>query len=316
VQSEFEFIHYIKETFGLRSTGDDCAVLPKDSENELLVTADLLIEEIDFRLSWTDAESLGSKALAVSLSDIAAMGGCPRWAMLSLGVSDRLWNSEWLKQFYNGWHELAAKFNVELVGGDISRSPDRLVVDSIVAGEIPHGRAVLRSKAKPGDAIFVSGTLGGAAGGLAILRKEDPHPTRLPDQRLIKKQLRPIPRVELAIFLRENGLATSMIDISDGLSSDIRHICDASRVGAEIEISRLPIDQDLSEIFDLDDRNSFALNGGEDFELLFTVAEENISELETVDVTQIGTITAAIGLVELIDGNSKTVLSAGGYRHF
>src|SRR5688500_12282850 len=123
--NEFEFIQNIKSKFRLKHVGDDCAVLPKDDSIDSLLTADLLIEDIDFRLEWTTPEFLGHKALAVSLSDIAAMGGSPKWSMLSLGVSEKLWKSDFLDRFYNGWFELAAQYDVELVGGDISRSPDK-----------------------------------------------------------------------------------------------------------------------------------------------------------------------------------------------
>src|SRR5436190_1700034 len=164
MKSEFEFINDLKSRFSLDKVGDDCAVLPKDDKTDLLVTADLLIEDIDFRLEWTTPEFLGHKALAVSLSDIAAMSGTPKWALLSIGVAENLWKTDFLDRFYAGWHKLAAKYELELVGGDISRSHDKLVIDSIVGGEVQHGKAILRSGAKPGDGIYISGTLGGAAG--------------------------------------------------------------------------------------------------------------------------------------------------------
>jgi len=122
-RSEFEFIQNIKTKFSLTKIGDDCAILPKDDKTDLLVTADLLVEDIDFRLEWTTPELLGHKALAVSLSDIAAMGGDPRWSMLSIGIPERLWNSDFVDRFYDGWFELARKFDVDLVGGDVSRTP-------------------------------------------------------------------------------------------------------------------------------------------------------------------------------------------------
>src|SRR6187549_4011793 len=135
--SEFEFIKNIKSRYSLNKIGDDCAVLPKDSETDLLITADLLIEDIDFRLDWTTPELLGRKALGVSLSDIAAMGGKPTSALVSIGVPDELWDSDFLDRFYEGWHAMAGQFGVELIGGDVSRSPDKLVIDSIVLGEVP-----------------------------------------------------------------------------------------------------------------------------------------------------------------------------------
>ena len=141
--SEFEFIDNIRVKYGLDRIGDDCAVLPKDSDNDLLLTADMLIEDIDFRLEWTTPEFLGHKSLAVSLSDIAAMGGVPKWGMLSIGVPENLWNIDFLDRFYDGWLELASGYGVELVGGDVSRSPDKLVIDSVAGGEIAKGKAIL-----------------------------------------------------------------------------------------------------------------------------------------------------------------------------
>ena len=317
MKSEFDFIRYIKKSYGLRAIGDDCAVLPKDADSDLVVTADLLVEDIDFRLEWTTPENLGYKALAVSLSDIAAMGGEPVWAMLSIGVPKKLWESDFVKRFYQGWLALAKDFNVELVGGDISRSPDKFMVDSIVGGEVPKGNAILRSGAKPGDGIFVSGRLGGAAGGLRLLKQAvEREPLDNWKQRLIDRQLRPTPRIELGKYLRESGLASSMIDISDGLSSDIYHICEASGVGAKLDASLLPIDEDLKHLFSPDEMLAFALNGGEDFELLFTVRQENTSSLESRDFCQIGMITENTEIVMLKDGNEIIDLQPSGFRHF
>ena len=140
--SEFQFIENIKSRYSLDKIGDDCAVLPKDADTDLLLTADMLVEDIDFRLDWTTPEFLGHKALAVSLSDIAAMGGTPRWAMLSIAIAENLWKTDFLERFYAGWHMLADEFDVELVGGDVSRSPDKLVIDSIVGGEVTRGTGI------------------------------------------------------------------------------------------------------------------------------------------------------------------------------
>jgi thiamine-monophosphate kinase len=318
MKTEFEFIQYIKKSFGLRAVGDDCAVLPKDDSTDMLVTADLLIEDIDFQLDWTTPEFLGHKALAVSLSDVAAMGGEPRWAMLTLGVPADLWNSDFLQRFYAGWHELGNRYGVELVGGDISRSPDKLVFDSIVAGEVPNGAAILRSGAQPGNAIYVTGPLGGAACGLELLVGEDRIATTVnsPHERLIRRLLRPDPKVEVGRFLRKNTIATAMIDISDGLSSDLHHICEASGVGARIDASLMPIDPDIRDLRDANEQLALALNGGEDFELLFTVPEERTSLLGNQSVTRIGTITENAEVVELIDGEKVVNLQPSGYRHF
>jgi len=147
--SEFQFINHIKKRFSMDRVGDDCAILPKDSTTDLLITADLLIEDIDFRLEWATPEQIGYKALAVSLSDIAAMGGTPTSALLSIGVPQSVWDNGFPERFYDGWHELGSEFEIELIGGDISRSPDKLVLDSIVLGEVQKGTAIMRSCLDP-----------------------------------------------------------------------------------------------------------------------------------------------------------------------
>lgn len=315
MKSEFEFIHYIRKSYGLNAIGDDCAVLPKDDKTEMVITADLLIEDVDFRLEWTEPRCLGHKALAVSLSDIAAMGAEPDWAMVTLGIPERVWETDFVRRFYEGWNDLATQFDIRLVGGDISRSPDKFLVDSIVCGSVPKGDAVLRSGAKPGDAIFVTGSLGAAAGGLRLLERSVAVNGNW-EKRLIDRQLRPTPRLEIGKLLRESKIASAMIDLSDGLSSDIQHICEESGVGAEIDASRLPIDEDLKNLVSDDELLAMALNGGEDFELLFTVPQEKPSTVVNSKFTCIGTITENVGVVELKDGNKTVKLQPSGYRHF
>jgi len=276
--NEFEFIDSLRSKYHLSKIGDDCAVLPKDGESDLLLTADMLVEDIDFRLEWTTPEFLGHKALAVSLSDIAAMGGKPVWAMLSLGVPENIWQTDFVERFYEGWFALAREFDVELVGGDISRSPEKLVVDSVVGGEVPAGQAILRSGAEVGDVIFVTDTLGGAAGGLKLLERGFLILDELPDltANMLLRQLKPMPQIIATKRLRKQGVVTSMIDVSDGLSSDLHHLCRQSGVGARIAADRLPVEPDLGNYFHSDDSFQMALNGGEDFALLFTANQKNI----------------------------------------
>lgn len=314
--TEFQFIQNIKKKYGLKYVGDDCAVLPKDDKTDMVVTADMLVEDIDFRLDWTTPEFLGHKALAVSLSDIAAMGATPKWAMLSIGLSESLWNSDFADRFYEGWHALATEFNVELVGGDVSRTPDKIVIDSVVGGEVPKSEAVLRSTAKPGDAIFVSGTLGSAAGGLKILEGGERFDENGPDatRNLILRQLQPQPRLKLANTLQSQYLVSSMIDISDGFSSDLAHLCEASCVGATID--NVPVDENLHADFSIEDAFQLALHGGEDFELLFTVPQEKITEAEKLSVFRVGIISSNIEVIDLARGTKTTVLRPKGYRHF
>ncbi len=231
--------------------------------------------------------------------------------MLSLAVPDNLWKTDFLDKFYTGWHALADTFGVELVGGDISRTPSDFVVDCTVAGSVPKGKALLRNGAQPGDAIYVSGTLGGAASGLELL-ETDPSIVN----ELTKKQLEPQPQLTLAKLLIYKNVASSCIDISDGLLADLAHVCNASSCGAEIAAEDLPLLPSVVETSGSDRAIDLALNGGEDFELLFTVPEEKIFMLENQPVTRIGTITANVGMIGLTRDGNASVVTPKGYQHF
>lgn len=311
--TEFELIQNLKSRYSLARVGDDCAVLPKDLTTDLLITADMLVENVDFRLEWSSAESIGHKALAVSLSDIAAMGGTGVWAMVSVGIPEELWQRDFLEKFYQGWFSLAREYKVELVGGDISRSIDGVVVDSIVGGDVSRGRAILRSTAKPGDDIFVSGHLGGAAAGLRVL--EAKKSIGLPTE-LVNRQLTPRPQLLLGNYLQSLDLITSMIDISDGLSSDLRHVCCMSGVGAKVHAEMIPIEPEAALLFGRDVALDMALNGGEDFELLFTAPRNSLQQVHGFKITKIGQITENAELLELVTPSGRTVLKSGGFRHF
>ena len=316
--SECEFIETIKSKYSLDKIGDDCAVLPKDAEKDLLLTADMLVEDIDFRLDWTTPEFLGHKALAVSLSDIAAMGGEPKWAMLSIGMPKQIWIAGFADRFYRGLMALAARFNVEIVGGDISKTPDKIVIDSIVGGEVTRGKAIHRSGARPGDLIFVTGPLGGAAGGLKLLESG----ARLDETRshkvrnLLLRQLQPQPQIDTAKLLNKDYIATAMIDISDGLSQDLMHLCKASGVGARIDAGNLPVETTLADHFTADEILEMAVNGGEDFELIFTAKASTVWGDNFSGITRIGEITAKAGPIEIVRDGMSEILHPGGYRHF
>jgi thiamine-monophosphate kinase len=321
-KSEFEFIETIRRRYSLQKIGDDCAVLPKDSKTDLVITTDLLVEDIDFKLEWTTPEFVGHKSLAVSLSDVAAMGAKPVWAMLSIGVPEKIWKTDFVERFYDRYFRFARKSLVEIIGGDISKTPDKIVIDSIVAGEVKRGKAVLRSSAKVGDLIFVSGELGGAAAGLKLLEQGIQYKTAKAWQsRLLEKQLTPFPQTYKAQKLNEENLATSMIDLSDGLSSDLTHICRASQVGAKIFADRIPFHKKLKSVAEsFDEKLHYALNGGEDYELLFTVNPKKKiqleNELKSRSFSHIGEITANMEMIELILGEKSSVLEPKGFRHF
>ncbi|MCU1291020.1 MAG: thiamine-phosphate kinase [Acidobacteria bacterium] len=330
MQSEFEFINKIKNksrkpqpSQAVVGIGDDCAVLPKNAKTDLVITTDLIVEDIDFRTEWTTPEFLGHKALAVSLSDIAAMGAKPVWSMTSIGIPQAIWKTDFVERFYEGYFRLAEKYNVELIGGDVSKTPDKIVIDSIVAGETKKGKAVLRSGAKAGDLIFVTGELGGAAGGLKLLESGfNFNPSEEARQKnLVLRQLQPSPQISSGDFLSANKLATAMIDLSDGLSGDLRHICRASNTGAKLFAEKIPFDKNLNSLFEsFEEKIEFALNGGEDFELLFTVNPKKYfqaqNEFEKRRFSLVGEITANVEMIELIRDEKSGILQPKGFRHF
>lgn len=327
-RSEFEFIDSLRRRFGA-GIGDDAAILRTTLGQETIITTDLLVEDIDFRRTTAPALLLGHKALAVSLSDIAAMGARPRWSLISIGVPDDVWQTDFVDQFYEGLASLANRYDVQLIGGDTSRTNEKIVIDSIVLGECSASQAVKRNGAQPGDQIFVTGSLGGAAAGLRLIERG----AHLAEQNLadddsqkidhvLLRQLRPEPRTGWGIVLGDERLATAMIDISDGLSSDLNHLCTASGVGALIESSLLPIDHQVVELCGRRalDPLQLALHGGEDFELLFTVRPEHAGRLprrvDGVEITRVGEVTKEVDGVKISEGSRVWELNPGGWKHF
>jgi thiamine-monophosphate kinase len=320
---EFFFLNHLKRHFKFEKIGDDCAVLPLDNSTELLVTTDMLVDGVDFRPEWAEPSIIGHKALAVSLSDIAAMGGEPNWALISLAIPEDLWSQQFLDRFYDGITSLADIHNVEIVGGDVSGTPGPFTIDTILIGKSPKGSSVLRSGAAMGDLIFVSGALGGAAAGLRVLEQGttlDENSALLDS--VIARLLKPTPQVQIGKILQTHRLATSMIDISDGLSSDLRHLCDASGTGARIYAERIPVDPAVETLAvsapdtDLSDPLSLALNGGEDFELLFTAKKELKDEVVALGCTLIGEVVAEREGICLVQNGLPRSLDPRGFRHF
>lgn len=339
MKSEFSFIKSlqrkqhsalsIQHSAIIKGIGDDAAIIKKDSKTDYVISTDMLVEDIDFRLEWTQPDFLGHKALAVSLSDIAAMGANPMFALLSIGIPKKIWQTKFLDKFYDGWFALSSKHNVQLIGGDVSKSPDKIVIDSIVIGETKRGKAVMRSGANVGDLIFVTGYLGSASAGLKQLENMDCNDlskflnfkkNRIENQ-LILKQLKPQAQVEIGKIIGEKKLATSMIDVSDGLSSDLNHLCLGSDVNAIIESDKIPVDPLISTMFsDKNEQLNFALNGGEDFELLFTVNPNKVKKLlKSLDghnITQIGFITEKANNNSIIINGKTKILKPKGFVHF
>jgi len=292
--------------------GDDCSVLRIPPDREVLVTTDFSLEGVHFRREWHPPESVGHRCLTRGLSDIAAMGGEPLAAFLSLALPAKL-PQRWVDGFLKGFLELAKQFGVELAGGDTSQSLAGIQGDVVVLGSIPKGKATLRSGARPGDRIYVTGALGAAAATLDLLcsgRKKKLQPTLFPGHFF------PQPRIDVGRILREKKIASAMIDISDGLSTDLRHVCEESGVGAvawEETVPRATLGR-RGEPVDL----RFALHGGDDYELLFTAAERVRvpSEIGGVRITAIGRIMRRRQVVLIHTNHSSSRLEPLGWEHF
>jgi thiamine-monophosphate kinase len=271
--------------------GDDCAIYrPRGSPEDLLFTTDLLIEDVHFRRSTHRPEDVGWKCLARGLSDIAAMGGKPRFCLLSLAVAE--WaDARWVEGFYRGFLRLARRENTALAGGDLARA-EKTACDIVVCGAVPRGRALRRGGARAGNAIYVSGALGGSALGLSK-----------GTGRAWKRHVRPEPRLALGRFIREQLRATAAMDLSDGLSLDLARLCEASGLRAEIGMPPIYAGATREQ----------ALHGGEDYELLFTAPArvEVPAEFDGLPLTRIGVMRRGSGVC--LDG---VPLAALGWDHF
>lgn len=295
--------------------GDDCAVLRLPPGHEALVTTDFSLEGIHFRRDWHPPESVGHRCLARGLSDIAAMGGEPVAVFLSLALPRDLPQS-WVDRFTRGLLALAKRHGATLAGGDTAESPGGILADIVVVGSVPNGKAIVRSGARPGDRIYVSGELGGSVAAVEAMRA---HPTKKLDPREHARHFYPEPRIELGSILRKKGLASAMIDTSDGLSTDLTHICEESRVGAEISVSLIP--RATAGKTDRSVGLELALHGGEDYELLFTAPERKRipHQIAGTSITQIGRIIGSrSGKQGVFIRDEKSVhrLKVQGWEHF
>lgn len=287
--------------------GDDCAVLRLPRSHEALVTTDFSLEDVHFRREWHPSDSVGHRCLARGLSDIAAMGGVPRAAFLSLALPPDL-PQKWVDQFVAGLLKLAKRYSVPLAGGDTAQSPAGILADIVVLGSAPAGKAILRSGAKPGDLLYVTGALGSSSSALNRLRdgeklKPKSHP----------KHFYPEPRIAIGQFLREKKLASAMIDISDGLSTDLAHICDESKVGAVVYGNSLPMANGLG-----DGGLQLALHGGEEYELLFTAkpGRRIPKEIGGVPITRIGEMVRERQMKLAQPDGTAMILRSAGWQHF
>jgi thiamine-monophosphate kinase len=318
---EFSFIERIAKRVSVRDSvpigiGDDAAATIPQVGSVSLTSTDMLVEGVHFDLSYVDPWSLGYKSLAVNLSDIAAMGGTPRYFLLSLAIPPAL-SIPFLDAFMDGMMALAGTYDVPLVGGDTCASKVGLVIAVTVVGEQQLARVVKRKGALVGDSVLVTGALGGSALGLALLQRGEEGDST-------KRHLQPAPRVEAGHLLAESGLVNAMIDVSDGLLADLGHILRQSGVGASLRLADIPLPsqfwQQVSKI-GLSDPYRLPLAGGEDYELLFTVSPQNrdaiVEILTTIDVpvSVIGEITET-GLVVSAPDGTPYPITVTGFDHF
>ncbi len=282
--------------------GDDGAVLAPTPATELVTVIDTLVEGVHFPTGFSPSD-IGYRVVAVNLSDIAAMGASPRWMTLALSLQTAA--EDWLEAFSEGMFAAAIEHNVALVGGDTTHA-SQVVATVQITGEVEEGAAILRSGAKAGDTVYVTGTVGDAAAGLYGLINGEPV------KQLVSRFARPSARVRYGQALV--GIANAAIDLSDGLYGDLNKLLIASGVGAEIDVARLPISHALGDNFSLERQRSFALGGGDDYELCFTASGE-LPDSGIMPVTAIGTVTEATGLVCKLGGDIVP-FDDSGYRHF
>ncbi|WP_321529718.1 thiamine-phosphate kinase [uncultured Desulfuromonas sp.] len=302
----------------LLGIGDDCSATHVAEGKVLLTSKDLLIEEIHFRRCWTDMYSLGRKSAAVNLSDIAAMGGTPLHLYLGVGLPADLSLTE-IDNFSRGFLDESDQAGACLCGGDTCRSPDKLIISVTVQGSVSATEMLSRKTAQEGEALFVSGTLGDSALALALLQRGEN-----PSDFLSQRHHRPTPRLALGQALAQHGIASSMIDVSDGLLSDLGHILKQSGLGAHIDQQQIPLSNEVRHhLQGHPDDEELILQGGEDYELLFSAPSRYSDDLEAlshrlnVPITRIGTLlNAEQGLtIVQFDGEEKQV-EARGFNHF
>ncbi|MGI9219723.1 MAG: thiamine-phosphate kinase [Woeseiaceae bacterium] len=283
--------------------GDDGAVMQPDPGRELIAVMDTLVQGVHFP-DATDPFDIAYRAVAVNLSDVAAMGGRPRWMTLALTLPSA--DTDWLARFAEGLHAAASEFDVTLVGGDTTTGKSLVVTIQIVA-DAELGTAMKRSTANVGDAIYVTGTVGDAAAGLELISAGKPHPE------LSSRFLRPNARVSYGQKL--TGVASAAIDVSDGMFADLSKLLAASNVGGVLQLESLPLSKPLQQQFDTAAQRRLALSGGDDYELVFTAAPDVALPDSDLRITRVGTVVAGSALVCHLDGE-LVPYSDSGYRHF
>lgn len=330
---EFKLIEHLTENFKLNhkssilGIGDDAAIL-NHKTTEIVVTTDLLVEGVHFDLSYVPLKHLGYKAVMVNVSDVCAMNAKPTQLTVSIAVSNRF-PLEALEELYAGIETAARLYNVDVVGGDTTSSTSGLIISITAIGEVEESKVVKRSGAKPNDLLVVTGDLGGAYMGLQVLEREKEvfkvNPQSQPDLSMytyiVERQLKPEARKDIIELLEKLEVTpTSMIDISDGLSSEIMHICKQSHTGVDVYENKIPLDPQVistCEEFNIDS-TTIALNGGEDYELLMTISQEDFPKIKgNPNLTVIGYMTEAERGMHLVTrGETKVPIIAKGWKNF
>lgn len=285
IKNEFSLINRIRQVIGkpaqrmagrekgnvIVGPGDDAAVLKTTKDKYILFTCDCLVENVHFSLDYAKPQDLGWKALAINASDIAAMAGRVQYAIVSLVLNKKI-SEKWVDELYKGFKEFIKEYPLSLVGGNISRSDSSLVIDIAMLGEVEKHKFIKRSTAKVGDLIVVTGTLGDSKAGMEISQKGGSNPF------LTKKHLRPYPRLKEIKSITSTVKLNSLIDISDGFTQDLFHILEESKVSAKLDRAKIPISLQLKK-FAKEKAISYALGGGEDYELLFTLSKKEAKKL-------------------------------------
>lgn len=304
--------------------GDDTAVIKLSDNQALAATCDIMIEGVHFLSDYLNAYQTGKRIMAVNLSDIAAVGAKPSYALVSLAIP-RKFSMENFDNLFLGMKDQLEKFSAFIIGGNLAQTDDKLIIDAFLLGHVHPDLVLSRSGAKPGDRIMVTGEIGASSAGLAILKKYGlAYPERLAC--LVDKHIQPCPRVEAGQLIASSGTASAMIDVSDGLTSDLNNLCRESKCGAVIHLNRLPVSERMKEAAELTgrDRWKLVLGSGEDYELLFTIKPEtsedfitDISEKSKTTITEIGVIIPENEGKWIIDTEGgRSPLIPEGWDHF
>lgn len=332
---EDRLVDYLSRRFGsshkrlLKGIGDDTSVTSQKGSSALLATTDILIENTHFKRSYTPPYLLGRKSLSISLSDIAAMGGEPLFFLVSIGLTPDI-PKKFIDELYRGLHDVSKETGCVLAGGNTARAEKEMTISTTVIGEAPYGEVVYRKGADAGDLIFVTGTVGSSALGLKVLGNHDGGKAkRLPWKDSVSRHLDPTPRLEAGRQLAKRGLATAMMDISDGVALDLKRLCTESKKAAVVFLSSLPISDELKDYGERTGKSpllDLALTGGEDYELLFTSPEENLKKVSALSrklglpMTPIGKIVSpkrAERVITVLDEDGEPMgLKKLGFEHF